>query len=193
MQFPISGPAALWLAVLFGFVFGALLQRGGVVDYNKIVSQFRFRDFTVLKIMLTAIVVGGIGVFTLHGFEAAQYHIKPANLLAVGLGGLVFGVGMVLYGYCPGTGIAACATGSVHGLIGFLGMLAGGVIYALTFGWTEQHLQKVAALGKVRLPDLTGVPDWIWFVALAVLALAVFSWIERIERARALAASVPRR
>lgn len=187
MQFPLTGTPALWLAVLFGFGFGVLLQRGGVVDYNKIVNQFRFRDFTVLKIMLTAIVVGGIGVLTLHGFDAAQYHIKPANLLAVGLGGLIFGVGMVLYGYCPGTGLAACATGSVHGIVGFFGMLAGGVAYALTFPWAEQHLQKVAAFGKVRLPDITGIPEWAWFVLLTIVALAVFSWIERVERRRAAA------
>ena len=112
MTLPITGETALWLAIPFGTLFGLLLHRGGVADYNVIVNQFRFRDFTVLKIMLTAILVGGVGVLVLHGLGHAEYHIKPANLLGVGLGAALFGVGMALYGYCPGTGVAAIATGT---------------------------------------------------------------------------------
>jgi uncharacterized membrane protein YedE/YeeE len=178
MNIPLTGDAALWLAIPFGMVFGFLLHRGGVTDYNVIVNQFRFRDFTVLKIMFTAIVVGGIGVWALHGTGHAQYHIKPANLLGVGLGAALFGVGMVLYGYCPGTGVAAIATGSVHALAGFAGMLGGAVLYALSYTWVENHIQSVAALGKVRLPDVTLLPDWVWLIILAVIAGVVFWLLE---------------
>ena len=104
MTLPITGETARWLGDSLRHVFGVLLHRGGVADYNVIVNQFRFRDFTVLKIMLTAIIVGGLGVWALHGMGHAQYQIKPANLLGVALGAALFGVGMVLYGYCPGTG-----------------------------------------------------------------------------------------
>jgi hypothetical protein len=161
-----------------GIVFGLLLHRGGVANYNVIVNQFRFKDFTVLKIMFTAIIVGGIGVLLLKAGGHAQYHIKPANMLGVSLGAALFGVGMVLYGYCPGTGVAAMATGSLHALVGFAGMLVGGVLYALSFTWVEANIQTVAALGKVRLPDLTGVPDWGWFVILAAIASVVFWLLE---------------
>jgi hypothetical protein len=85
---------------------------------------------------------------------------------------------MVLYGYCPGTGVAAMATGSIHATVGFVGMLVGGVLYALSFTWVEANIQKVAALGKVRLPDVTGVPDWGWFLILAVIAGVVFWLVE---------------
>jgi len=178
MHLPLTGESALWLALPFGMVFGFLLHRGGVADYNVIVNQFRFRDFTVLKIMLTAIVVGGVGVWMLHATGHAEYHIKPANLLGVGLGAALFGVGMVLYGYCPGTGVAAIATGSVHALVGFAGMLFGAVLYALSYPWVEQHIQTVAALGKVRLPELTGIPDWGWFLFLGLVAGLVFWLLE---------------
>lgn len=178
MNLPLTGEAALWLALPFGMAFGALLHRGRVTDYNVIVNQFRFRDYTVLKVMLTAILVGGVGVWLLHGAGHATYAIKPANLLGVGLGAALFGVGMVLYGFCPGTGVAAIATGSLDALVGFAGMLAGAVLYALSYPWIEQHIQTVAALGKVRLPDLTGVPDAVWFAGLAVLAGVVFWLIE---------------
>jgi hypothetical protein len=181
---PVSGPAGLVAAVVFGAVFGVLLHRGGVATYDVIVNQFRFRDFTVLKIMLTAIVVGGIGVLALHSAGLANWHIKPAHLLAVGLGGAIFGVGMVLYGYCPGTGLAAAAAGSVHALVGFAGLLVGGVVYAFTFPWISKNILPVAALGKVRLPDVTGLPAAVWFAGLLLLALAVFIVIERAERRR---------
>lgn len=178
MNFPVSAEAARWLAIPMGLIFGVLLHRGGVADYNVIVNQFRFKDFTVLKIMFTAIIVGGIGVLLLKTTGHAQYHIKPANMLGVSLGAALFGIGMVLYGYCPGTGVAAMATGSIHATVGFAGMLVGGVLYALSFTWVEANIQKVAALGKVRLPDVTGVPDWGWFAILAVIAGVVFWLIE---------------
>ena len=104
--------------------------------------------------------------------------IKPANLLGVVLGATLFGVGMVLYGYCPGTGVAAMATGSLHAMMGFVGMLVVGVLYALSFTWVEAHVQSVAALGKVRLPDITGVPDWGWFILLSAIAAVMFWLLE---------------
>ena len=178
MDLPITGETARWLAIPFGMIFGVLLHRGGVANYNIIVNQFRFRDFTVLQVMFTAIIVGGVGLLVLHGTGLADYQIKPANLLGVGLGAALFGVGMVLYGYCPGTGLAAIATGSVHALVGFVGMLAGAVLYALSYPWVEKHIQTVAALGKVRLPELTGVPDSGWFALLIGFAGVLFWLIE---------------
>lgn len=178
MQLPVSGDTARWLAIPMGIVFGVLLHRGGVANYNVILNQFRLRDFTVLKVMFTAILVGGIGVLLLKQSGHAQYHIKPANMLGVVSGATLFGVGMVLYGYCPGTGVVAMATGSLHAVTGFLGMLCGGVLYALSFSWVDAHIQQIAVLGKVRLPDVTGVPDWAWFCLLAGVAGVVFWLIE---------------
>src|SRR5690606_16743778 len=128
MTLPVSGSAALVLAVLFGAAFGALLHRGRVADYNTIVNQFRMRDFTVLKVMGTAIVVGGIGVLALQQGGLAGAHIKSANMLAVGLGAALFGVGMAVYGYCPGTGVAAIGAGRLDALVGAGGMLVGGAL-----------------------------------------------------------------
>jgi uncharacterized protein len=170
---------ALLLAVAMGFAFGFLLQRGRVTDCNVIENQFRLSDFTVLKIMLTAIVVGGIGILLLVDTGNAKYYVKDANLLGVALGAGLFGVGMVLYGYCPGTGLAAIATGSLHALVGAFGMVAGAIVYAFTFDWVKAHILGVWAFGKVRLPDVTGIPDLVWFAVLALGALAFFVWLER--------------
>lgn len=186
MNLPVTGTASLVLAVLFGAVFGVLLHRGGVTSYNVIVNQFRLRDFTVLRVMLTAVIVGGIGVLVLHSLSSggkplANYHIKSAQMLGVLLGSGIFGVGMVLYGYCPGTGVAAIATGSLHALVGAVGMLVGGMAYAMSFSWVNENVLKVADLGKKRLPDLVPLPDWAWFVGLVVIAAVVFALLRKLE------------
>jgi len=182
MNLPASAEAARWLAIPFGMLFGLLLHRGLVANYSTIVNQFRLKDFTMLKIMLTAILVGGVGVLALHATGHAEYHIKPANLLGVALGAALFGFGMVVYGYCPGTGLAAIATGSLHALAGLAGMLVGAALYALSFTWVEAHIQNVAALGKLRLPDVTPLPDWAWFAVLAIGASFLFRFLRRKQQ-----------
>ncbi len=181
-MFPVTGTALLALAVVFGAAFGFLLHRGRVADYNTIVRQFLLRDFTVIKIMMTAIVVGGIGVFTLVQLGYAQFHIKPADLLAISLGAAIFGVGMVLYGYCPGTALAAIGGGSMHALVGVAGMLLGGILYALSFDWVKAVILPVGAMGKVQLPQLLGVSAPVILAGLAAVAIAMFVLIERSAR-----------
>ncbi|HEY8580780.1 MAG TPA: YeeE/YedE thiosulfate transporter family protein [Beijerinckiaceae bacterium] len=176
---PVTGSAALVLAVAFGAAFGFLLHRGGVANFDVIVRQFLFRDHTVLKIMLTAIVVGGVGVFALVAAGYAQFHIKPATLLAIGLGAALFGVGMALYGYCPGTALAAIGGGSVHALVGAFGMIAGGVLYALTFDWVAATILPVWDIGKAQAPQLLGVGPATLLAGLALIALAFFALVEK--------------
>jgi uncharacterized membrane protein YedE/YeeE len=184
MNLPITGETARWLAIPFGMIFGLLLHRGLVANYNTIVNQFRLKDFTMLKIMVMAVLVGGIGVLALHGMGHAAYHIKPANLLGVALGAALFGIGMVVYGYCPGTGLAAIATGSLHALVGLAGMLVGAGLYAFSFAWVEAHIQNVGAQGKIRLPDVIPLPDWAWFAILAIVAINLFALLGRRMRPR---------
>lgn len=181
---PITGNAALVLAVVFGAAFGWLLHRGKVLDYDVIINQFRFRDFTVLKVMFTAIVVGGIGVLALVHLGAAKFHVREANMLGTIIGAAIFGVGMVLYGYCPGTGLAAVATGKVHALVGAVGMLFGAMLYAASFDWVRSNILAVWKLGKVTLADVTGLPHGVLLLLLAVVAIALFVGVERsgVER-----------
>ena len=53
----------LFWGFLFGIIFGFLLQKGGVTKYDVIIGQLLLTDFTVLKIMLTAVITGMIGIY----------------------------------------------------------------------------------------------------------------------------------
>jgi uncharacterized membrane protein YedE/YeeE len=133
----------------------------------------------VLKVMLTAIVVGGLGVLLFVHFGLAKWHVRDANMLGVLIGGGLFGVGMVLYGYCPGTAIAAVGTGSLHALAGVFGMIAGAILYAYSFEWVRSNILPVWNLGKVTLGDVTGIPVLVIYVMLAALALVLFAFLEK--------------
>ena len=183
LPIPKDSIGGLILAAVFGLIFGVLLNKGRVTDYNVIVNLFRLKDWTVLKIMLTAIVIGGLGVFVMMGAGLlGGYQIKATNLLGVGLGGAIFGVGMALYGYCPGTAGAAIATGRLHALTGFFGMILGGIAYAFSYGWIETNILSVGQLGKIRLNELTGIPDVIWWALLPLVTIGVFLTIERMRK-----------
>ena len=158
-----------------GLVFGFLLQRAHVTRYQTILAQFLFADYTVLKVMLTAIVVGSIGIYGMLELGwIKNLHIKPALVLATALGGLIFGVGMALLGYCPGTGIAAAGEGSRHAILGVLGMVLGAGLYAETMPYFQNTLLKAADYGKIRLADETGTSPWVWIAGLALLSAVVF-------------------
>jgi len=182
MNLPLTGPALLPLGIVFGFAFGWLLQRARLTDTEVIIGQLQLRDCTLFKVMLTAILVGGIGVFVLHSGGLAAYHIKPANLLAVALGAILFGIGMAIYGYCPGTALAACGTGSLHALVGVFGMLAGAAAFAFSFDWIKAEVLPVGALGALRLPDLAGIPDLEWLAALFAVGFGALIISDRRKR-----------
>ncbi|RPI41461.1 MAG: hypothetical protein EHM59_20095, partial [Betaproteobacteria bacterium] len=152
--------------------------------YDVIVNQFRFKDFTVLKVMLTAIAVGGLGVLVFVHLGLAKWHVRDANMLGVLIGGGLFGIGMVLYGYCPGTGLAAVGTGSVHALVGVFGMIGGAIAYAYSFEWVRSNILATWKLGKVTLSDVTGIPLLAMYLIVAALAIIFFLFLEKRSFAR---------
>lgn len=183
-----ADPKTLLLGALTGLIFGFLLQKGGVTNYNVIVNQFRFRDFTVLKTMLTAIVVGSIGIYAMLQLGMIKgLSVKPAELAMNATGGLIFGVGMVLLGYCPGTALAAIGQGSRDAIVGVAGALVGAAVYTEAYPWLSRTLEPVAKYGKITFPEIAHASPWVFIVGLAVFAVALFIAIERHERRPSIA------
>lgn len=173
----------LLLGLFTGFLFGFILQKGRVSDRRVIVSQFLLRDFTVMKVMMTAILVGGAGVYAMLAAGWIQLSVKPAHLLAVVAGALIFGPAMVLLGYCPGTAVAAAGEGKRDAWWGLFGMALGAAVYAEFDVVCTRMLRAPVDLGRVTLPQLTGMPPVAWFALLALFAVLFFRWLDRREAA----------
>jgi hypothetical protein len=177
-----ADPRTLLLGGLTGLVFGFLLQKGGVTRYNVIVNQFRFRDFTVVKTMLTAIVVGAIGIYAMLQLGMIKsLAVKPAELAMNAGGGAIFGVGMVFLGYCPGTALAAIGQGSRDAIVGVVGALVGAAVYAEVYPVLARTVEPLAKFGKITFPEITHISPWIFITILAVAAVVLFTWLERRE------------
>jgi uncharacterized membrane protein YedE/YeeE len=182
-----ADPKMLGFGATTGFLFGFLLQKGGVTRFSVILGQFLLKDFTVLKIMLTAILIGGIGIYGMRALGMdVPLHIKNATLAGNALGGLIFGTGMAILGYCPGTGVAALGDGSRHAIFGVLGMLMGAAVYAEVYPWMKSEVLGIVDFGKATLPTLSGYSPW-WFIAgMAILSLSIFFILERWELKKAI-------
>ena len=156
----------LLLGFSSGVAFGALLEKSGVARHESIVQQLLLRDGRVATVMGTAAAVGALGVHALERAGKTELSVKPLQPVATVGGGALFGVGVALLGYCPGTSLAAAGAGRRDAAAGVLGMLAGAVAFTRLYPHLKERLESLD-LGKVTLPDLTRSPRWPWLAGLA--------------------------
>jgi hypothetical protein len=149
------------------------LQKGRVAKYRVIVGQFLFRDWTVVKVMGTAVIVGTIGVVALRQLDVVSLHIKPTLLGGVLAGGALFGIGMGLLGYCPGTSVAACGEGRRDAIAGVVGELVGAVLFVSAYNSLDPLIRS-GDFGKITLPGVTQTSPWLWITALVLIAGAAW-------------------
>jgi hypothetical protein len=186
--FEFSDMAALGLAVLFGMFFGLSLERSGLGDPHKLTGVFYFQDFTVPKVMFTAIVVAGTGLYLLADLrllDLSRVYFVPTFFWPQLVGGALFGVGFVVSGYCPGTAVAGLASGKLDALLTMIGIGAGSLLFAVLFPALEGFYIS-SDRGTETLHNIFGVNHWIVLIVLAVLAggmFLFFNWYEkRAER-----------
>jgi len=176
----------LLLAVILGVFFGLSLERGGLGDPHKLTGVFYLTDFTVPKVMFTAIVVAATGLYLLSDLKLLDIRkvwIVPAFLWPQIAGGVLFGAGFVLSGYCPGTAIAGFATGRLDALVTMAGIAAGSVVFAVLYPYIEGFYSS-SAMGGVTLPQLLDINHWLVMAVLYLLAAGMFYLMERFERVR---------
>lgn len=87
------------IPIILGFFFAFSLQKVGLGHYDKIVNQFRFKDNTIMKYMMTGISVGLVGLYLLQDLGAIKLdQVTSTYILGNLVGGLIFGVGMAVAG-----------------------------------------------------------------------------------------------
>lgn len=165
--------AQIGLGLVTGFVFGFLLQKGGVTNYDVIIGQLLLTDFTVVKIMLSAIVVGMIGIFLMKSAGLVRLHIARGSWGATVAGGLIFGTGFAVLGYCPGTAAAAFGSGALDALIGMVGIAIGAGIFAHLYPALDRSILKKGTFPADTIPEVIGVKPGIVAVGVIVLIIGL--------------------
>lgn len=167
MMFPAS----------FGVVFGLLLQRGGMGKYHVLMGQLLLTDWSVVKVMLTAIVVGMVGVLSMHSMDLVKLHLKPTRVAANVGGGLIFGAGFALIGYCPGSAAVALGEGHWDALFAMAGLVAGSYAYAECSGWLDKTVSQWGDYGKMTLPEFFQIEPARFVPAFTLFLLAVLALV----------------
>lgn len=173
----------LFIGFLIGCAFGAILYLGGATSYRRILGTLLLKDMWIIKLMMTAIGVGTLGIYLLDLGGLAHMSIKPAYLWGVAIGGAIFGVGWALAGYCPGTCVVGSAEGKLDALFTLIGALAGALLFSLAFPVLEKTLIAPANFGEVTLESLLGINGI--YIALpfsaALIIMAFFVLKDRYE------------
>lgn len=178
-----SQNAGLLLAIILGILFGLFLERGGLGNPHKLTGVFYLRDFTVPKVMFTAILVAASGLYLLSDLkllDMSRVWIVPTFFWPQLAGGALFGIGFVVSGYCPGTAVAGLASGRIDALITMLGIGVGSFLFAVLYPLVEEFYFS-SAMGGATLQKVLGVSHWVVIISLCVLAAVMFYLMERFE------------
>jgi uncharacterized membrane protein YedE/YeeE len=170
---------SLFYGIVTGIIFGFLLQKARVLRYDKQVGALRLIDMTIVKFMFSAIVVASVGIYFLKDIGLIQLNMKSTSVGAQLIGGVLFGVGWGLLGYCPGTAAGAFGEGRIDGLWGIFGMLCGGALYALVYPFMKTHIEPIGSYGKISLPQVSGLNHWIIILLLAAVSIMLFRFFEK--------------
>jgi hypothetical protein len=166
---------SLLYALLVGVVMGVLLQRVGASSPRMILANLRLRNLAIIKFMATTIAVGSVLVYVLSLWLPMHFDIKPTYVIGVGLGGLIFGVGFALAGYCPGTCVVGIAEGRRDAWLTLLGGVTGALVFTLVYTLIEGTLIKPLSYGKITLADVLHAPAVLVAVGLAAVFLTAVS------------------
>nr|WP_307726541.1 YeeE/YedE thiosulfate transporter family protein [Trichlorobacter sp.] len=163
---------------LLGALAGFLMHRSDYCVAGMFRDLFLFRATRMLKTLLLLITVSLplFELIRLTGFVSVPFPFFGPPSLTNLLGGFLFGIGMVLAGGCVVGTLYRLGAGSFPGLLAFLGLVAGSMLFACLYPqWT--HVSRALALPTkaVTLPQLLGLPPWL-FVSLLVPVLIVLIW-----------------
>jgi uncharacterized membrane protein YedE/YeeE len=169
----------IFYGLITGILFGFLLQKARVIRYDKQLGALRLMDMTIVKFMLSTILVAMLGTYLLKDLGLVKLSIKPTILGGVILGSLIFGIGWGFLGYCPGTSAGALGEGRFDAIWGILGMLVGAGLYAEAYPALKKTVLTWGDLGKITFPQIFGVNHWIVIPFFVAGGLLLFRWFEK--------------
>ncbi len=172
-------------AFVIGLFFGAIMQLAQLDRLAKVIGAFLLKDLTIPKALLMAMGAGAILIYTAEHFGFIHLHIKPFYPVGIALGGLVFGAGMVIVGYCPGSMPEAVGEGRIDAFFGIIAGIVGGIIFTMIFPIYESSFLHGTVVGKPTLSDLFGLQGtakWLFSVFVGIIFIALAFLIDKLEK-----------
>lgn len=172
-----ADPIVLLQGLLIGTIFGFLLHQTKVSKFNKIINQFLLKDFTMIRVMISAIITGIIILYSAYYLGFINIIPMPhSSTISVIVGGLILGIGLAISGYCPGTTFAAIGQGSKNAIFAAVGLFIGAGIYAELHKWFESNLFQNAIANITTLPQIFKLSPSI-FILLFITLLISFLYL----------------
>ena len=172
---------SILLAVIFGIGFGYILYRAGALDYRNIINALTLKDLSIPKFMLLSVAITSVGIFSLRLNGLVTLDVITTNPLGNILGGLIFGVGFALAGYCPGTSIGAMGEGKKDAIYTVFGGIAGVLVYTIIQQYTGFSLADFD-IGKLSLDDLIHLNPFSVAVIFSIVLVLIIYLIDYWEQ-----------
>lgn len=183
----LDSTGAFAAALCIGLAFGFFLERAGFGSSRRLAGVFYFRDLAVIKVMFTAVITAMLGLMYLTRvgiLSAGDVYFLPTVFGAQIVGGLIFGCGFVMSGWCPGTAAVGMASGKGDAAV----FLVGGILGSILFNEMYSLVEPLYRLGEAGVrfvwADL-GISETVFAVGFTLLAIGMFWGAETIERRRA--------
>jgi hypothetical protein len=168
-----------FLSILIGVAMGFFIQRVRASSPGMIAKNLRLENISVIKFMALTIAVGMVVVYGLSLVipQLLHFDVKPAYVVGVLLGGLVFGVGFALGGYCPGTCVVGIGEGRKDAIVAILGGVVGALAFTLVYTTMIEPIVSIANLGKITLADVLHLPSIVVALAVGAIFVAVIKFL----------------
>ena len=167
------------LGLVTGILFGVLLQRGGLIRFEKQIGMLLLKDMTVIKFMLSAIAVGMIGIVILTYFGILDPSHREMNVGAVIIGGSLFGIGWAFSGLCPGTSLGALGEGRIHAIFTISGMLVGAMLFSRSYVFLQNSVMGWLNFGGLSFSDILGVSNLLIMPIFVIGFVLVLKFLEK--------------
>ena len=181
---------------VFGLAFGFVLQRGRFCFASAFRDLFLLGHGRTMKGVLLGLAVASVGFgivmarqvpVTTMGFDPPSANVLPIGVHTA-LGGILFGVGMVLAGGCVSGSLYRMGEGYVASWVAFAGVMAGLLVSAYTWNWWWES--SISTGARLWLPRHLGHSGAL---VVTLLALgAAFVWVIRLEHRAGMVVPAPR-
>lgn len=169
------------IAFLIGTGFGFALEQAGFSSSRKLAGMFYGYDTTVLKVFFTAAIVALIGSQFLSYFgllNLNKVYVNEFYVTSAIVGGIIMGLGFIMGGFCPGTGLCALSIGKIDAMVFAVGGLVGAFLFAESYP-AIQDMANAKFRGPVKINEVFGLSPGL-FTLLMIVAAAVMFWVAEL-------------